>query len=123
MKIIKYTSIALVALWVVMYNEARSEDLIYNPSGIIKSNYDNNELKSKYFNLQARLNKSQKDINFYRNRRLEIMSTGDFDSQKYKRLSSLISQKEFEIDNLTRRKRSLGVTYFVKPEAKYLTEK
>lgn len=121
MKIFKYISIALVTIWVVFYTpSSRAEDLIYKPNGIIKNNYDNNELKSKYFYTVHQIERSQNDINFYRNRRLALMRQGDFDSESYKRLSSLIKKSEYNKRDMENKKNALGVTYRVRPESKYL---
>lgn len=123
MKIFKYISIILVTIWVVFYsNDSRAEDLVYKHNGIIMDNYDNNELKARYFHTVHQIERKKNDINFYRNRRLELMRKGDFSSEAYNRLSTLIKTSEYDKRNMENTKNSLGVTYKVRPEAKYLED-
>jgi hypothetical protein len=58
------------------------------------------------------MKKNNQDIEFYRSRRLEAMSDGDFKSEKYNRLSSIIQDRIRLNERLSLQKNSLSYSDF-----------
>lgn len=110
MNYFKYISIILVTIWVIFYSECKAED--FSKTVYLNSLTSYNQSRVKYFNIAAQMKKNNQDIEFYRSRRLEAMSNGDFKSEKYNRLSSIILDRSKNNERLALQKNTLSYKDF-----------
>ena len=110
MNYFKYISIILVTIWVIFYSECKAED--FRKTVYLNSLTSYNQSRVKYFNIAAQMKKNNQDIEFYRSRRLEAMSNGDFNSEKYNRLSSIILDRSRNNERLALQKNTLSYKDF-----------
>ena len=110
MNYFKYISVILVTIWVIFYSECKAED--FSKKVYLNSLTSYNQSRVKYFNITAQMKKNNQDIEFYRSRRLEAMSSGDFNSEKYNRLSSIILDRSRNNEKLALQKNTLSYKDF-----------
>lgn len=117
MKYFKYTSLILVTIWVVFYSESKAENYNY----ALATNKLYNQSRIDYFAINAKIIKNNKDIEFYRSRKLNLMSKQDFNSKSYQEYSSIIQNRTRENETLLLKKNSLQYKNFkIKPEEYFI---